>query len=112
MEKIKMGFTVVNSNVDAYRTATEAFSKSEISVMSFKEHLKDFTLNTVRLALFQKIRNKKIHLFNLLLCPSCGSTFLLKISDSMKCNDCNTTYKLRRRILTIFSLVSENKRKE
>ena len=68
----------------------------------FKERLKDFTLNTVRLALFQKIRNKKIHLFNLLLCQSCRSTFLLKIPGSIKCNDCNTTYQLRRSIPTMF----------
>ena len=110
--KDKIDFTVANPDVHASWTATEALSKSEIPVMSFKQRLKDFTLNTVRLVLSQKIRNKKIHLFNLLLCPSCGSTSLSNNPDSIKCNDCNTTYQLRLGIPTMFPHVSANKSEE
>ena len=108
--KDKIDFKVMNPDVDASWTATEAFSKSEAPVMSIKARLKDFMLNTARLALSQNIRNKKIDLFNLLLCPSCGSTLLSKTSDRIKCNDCNTTYQLRQSMPTMFPHVSEDKR--
>jgi|GEM_PF-468244 uncharacterized protein YbaR (Trm112 family) len=108
--KDTIDFTVINPDIDASWTATEAFSKSEAPVMSIKARLQNFMLNIARLVLSQSNRNKKIDLSNLLLCPSCGSTLLSKTLDRIKCNDCNTAYQLRQGIPTMFPYVSENKK--
>jgi uncharacterized protein YbaR (Trm112 family)/SAM-dependent methyltransferase len=109
--KGKIDFTVINPDIDASWSVAETLGKSEVPDISIKARLKDFALNTARLVLSQNNRNKKIDLFDLLLCPSCNSNLLLKTSGGIKCNDCNTTYKLQQGVPTMFSHVSTNKRK-
>ena len=107
--KDKIDFTVVNPDIDASWNATEAFSKLGAPVMSIKARLQDFMLNIARLILSQNNRNKKIDLFNLLLCPSCNSTLLSKTRDKIKCNDCNATYQLQQGIPAMFPYTPANK---
>lgn len=108
--KDKIDFTVVNPDIDASWNATETFSKLGAPVMSIKARLQDFMLNIARLILSQNNRNKKIDLFNLLLCPSCNSTLLSKTRDKIKCNDCNATYHLQQGIPAMFPYIPANKR--
>jgi len=106
----KIDFTVVNPDVDASWAVAETLGKSEVLVAGIKVRLQAFVLNTARLILSQNNRNKKIDLFNLLLCPSCDSKLLSKTPDGIKCNDCNITYQLRQGMPAMFPYVSTNKR--
>lgn len=102
----KIDFSVVNPDTDASWVANEDTGKSGAPVLSVKARLQAYVLDVARSVLSQSRRNKKIDLFDLLICPNCRSESLSKIPEGIRCNDCDSVYPVRQGIPAMFSQAS------
>lgn len=99
----KIDFLVINPNDDASWAAVEGSNQSRTPALGIKARLQAYLLDLARLVLSQTLRNKKINLVSLLICPNCGSNKLSEIQEVIKCNDCSTAYPVRQGIPAMFA---------
>ncbi|MFZ2412565.1 MAG: methyltransferase domain-containing protein [Candidatus Methanoperedens sp.] len=97
-------FEIVNPEVDSnWQLPDEAHIKSKsFGRLGMKMPIRGLVLRLVRILFSQNNRNKKIDLFRLMACPTCGSDMLLRYSDSILCNNCRTAYPLKNGIPVMY----------
>lgn len=97
-----INFTVVNPEADASWEPSKVDGSGGIPAFDLKARIHGIVLDTLRKLLSQNRRNRKIDLVNLLACPSCGAPSLSKLPESIRCNNCENTYPLRKGIPVMY----------
>jgi SAM-dependent methyltransferase len=91
----KIAFKVLNPEADASWMVEVDSTKSKSTILGIKARVQAYVLDIARLLLSQSKRNKKIEVFNLLICPSCGCDSLTKIQQGIQCDNCNVVYPVK-----------------
>jgi SAM-dependent methyltransferase len=87
----KIPFQILNPNEDASWTPPVMSEVTHLQT-TLRAKLGRLGLMLARSLFSQKMRNKKISLNNLLMCPACKSTELSVKTDSINCKDCQKRY--------------------
>jgi len=95
-------FEIVNPEVDSnWPIPVQDYSTSSDGDTT-KASFRKFLVKVIRILCSQNRRNKKIDLFNLLICPSCNSESLSPLPDSIRCNTCGASYPIRHGIPVMY----------
>lgn len=97
-------FEILNPEVESnWQIPAEAYAKSKSSPSSsIKIHIRNLILKLVRGLFSQNSRNKKIDLFQFLVCPTCNSDKLSISVSRLECNNCNSKYQVRNGIPVMY----------
>jgi SAM-dependent methyltransferase len=98
----KIDFTVVNPDTDAAWPADRDAKESAAIPLGIKARLHSLVLDMIRAVLSQNRRNRRINLFDFLICTGCGSAALEKATEGIRCNDCGAFYAVRRGIPVMY----------
>lgn len=66
--------------------------------LTFKQRLAEFINGIIRKIFSQNRRNKKINIYDLVMCPKCKSEDLLKKETHLVCQSCQTEYEIKNNI--------------
>jgi uncharacterized protein YbaR (Trm112 family) len=94
----KIDFKVLNPETDAAWEVKVVITKATEPVLSIKSRVQACVLDIARIVLSQSKRNKKIQVFNLLICPNCHSEPLVRVAEVIKCNHCFSEYNVKQGI--------------
>lgn len=98
----KIDFSVLNPATDASWAAEEVVN-AVAPVIGVKARIQAYVLDAARSLLSQGRRNKKIDLFDLLMCPNCGSANLSKDSENIRCVGCAAVYPVKQGVPAMFA---------
>lgn len=98
----KIDFTVVNPDTDAAWPAERDAIEPAAIRLGIKARLHGQMLDVIRAVLSQNRRNRRINLFDFLICPGCRSEALKKATEGIRCNDCGTCYAVRHGIPVMY----------
>lgn len=98
----QINYSIVNPETDA-SWATEHDVEQPVSpTLGVKARIHGLVLDLIRAVLSQNRRNRRINLFDLLICPGCKSESLAKVLEGIRCNDCGTCYAVRHGIPVMY----------
>lgn len=98
----KIDYSVINPEIDASWTVETGKEQTMPPAPSFRARLQGLVLNLARSIVSQRRRNRRIDLFSLLKCPSCGSVSLSATPEGIRCNVCGVAYPIQRGIPVMY----------
>ncbi len=87
-------YEIVNPECDASWPYPAEVARHRVPKKTIKSLLRDVYLTTRRKMYSQNKRNKKINIYDLLMCPNCTSTSIHVIERAIICNSCASSYPI------------------
>ncbi len=95
-------YVIANPETDAGWPYPLEASQSLPKINTIKYLAREIYLTTRRWLYSQSARNKKINVYDLLICPNCRESALHVASDKVVCKECNSAYIVKKGIPHLF----------